>query len=420
MLRKQDHNTYSFVAADVAATGLAAGTVVTPRNTTSGEVFITDLENQVLAAYPATGSVRIIQSLGVNKPLKIVDIRDVENAKVSWRQYSPAVQKVVAIGWNGTSGSLPTASNTSFHVRLMKRDNDAANRSHAQTGIFGQYKTDSSATQQEVAYGLTLQLAKNISLEANSAALNQANYVRATIISNATILAGTVGTAAAFYGSTLLQLTAPPVAGLVVGNEIQILGDSYIVSAIDLVNNILTLNTPYRGDDVSSVPVDDAYGTPATNYGIRLEGIRNKFIVTSFSDYYSNNFDVYFSDSLIKVTVLAESYDGLGEYEQVSMNEHMSWGFIGQNHMMSTPSIARESQTVPFATYGIMEIRWADQVKTMLSTGNSKGSILLYFELANTNPDTLTALNGGGLLLAQFIANTGLAAAGLIATSLDE
>jgi len=420
MLRKQDHNTYTFIAGNVTSSGLAVGTIVTPFNTNAGEVILTNLENKVIAGYPVTGPVRIVQSQGPNKDLIFKDIMDVEKTEVSWKNYRPAVQHEVVLGWDGTAGSLPSGNNTSYHVRINKRDNDAANRKFPQTAIAGQYKTDSTASQLEVAHGLAEQLGRNLALESLGIGLGEQNYLSVSITSDATIIANALGNASVAFNSTLVQFAGAITGAPAVGNEIQILGDSYIIDSIDLVNNTITLKSPYRGNSAAVVAVDDAFGTPATNYGLRFVGIRNYFDVNTFRDYYTNRFEVYFSDSLVRPAVVAASYEGVGEYEDVAMNEYLSHGFEGQNHMLSTPPTARDQNVVALATYGVLQLRWREEHRDLLSTQNAKGSVLVYFELANTNPDTLVGANGGGVLLGQFITNAALAARGLVPTSLNE
>lgn len=420
MLRKQDHNTFTLIAKDIVSSGLAVGTEVTPQNSLQGEVFIADKENKILAAYPTTGSVRLIQSMGVAAPLKIVDIADVTAAKVTWKQFKREVQKEVIIGFNPATGLglLPSTNNTSYWIKIKKRDNDAANRSQAQTAITGQFLTSTSTSQDELAHGLASQLFKNTLLEAiNHSTIGQQEYIAIKVVSDATIIPA-INTGDVRYGSVLVRLTAAP--AVAPGQEVQILGDSYIVKAIDIINNTITLDAPYRGSDAVAVAIDDAFTTPGVNYGVSITGVKNPFDVASFRDYYTNRFDVTFSDSLSKPLVITDSYEGLGVYEEVAMNEYLSWGFVGQNHMLATPPQAREAITTKGATYGTIQIRWADQERDLLTTGNFKGSVLIYCELTATAPDTLTGTNAGGVFLAQLIANADIAAEGLVFTSLDE
>lgn len=420
MLRKQDYNTFTLIAKSIVVSGLTTGTEVTPQNSLEGEVFVTDKSNKILAAYPAKGAVRIIQSMGPTAPLKIVDIADVTNAKVSWKKFKRPVQKTVVIGYNpvSTVGMLPVANNTSFFINLKKRDNDAANRSQASTAVTGQFLTSSASTQAELAHGLANQLFKNTLLEAiNHGTVGQQQYVGIEVVSDATITPA-INTGAVRYGSKLIKTTAAP--AVAAGQEIQILGDSYMVAAIDMVSNTITLAVPYRGNDIAAAVIDDAFTTPGVNYGIRIKGVKNPFNVNTFRDYYANRFDVTFSDRSTVPVIVTESFDGVGVYEEVAMNEYLSWGFIGQNHMLSVPPQGRDSIVPAGGFFGVVQIRWADQERDLLTTGNFKGSVLIYCELTAANPATLTAARAGGVFLSKLIANVGIAADGLTLTSLNE
>ena len=215
-----------------------------------------------------------------------------------------------------------------------------------------------------------------------------------------------------------MQLTGPSVA--VPGQEIQLLGDSYIVEAVDLINNTLTLVSEYRGSNATAVAIDDAFTTPAVNYGIKLEGVRNPFDVAMARNYFRNRFLVTFSDSSSPAKNISNSFEGLGEWEEVAMNEYLSWGFVGQRHMIAVPPVQREAIVAELATYGTLQIRWEGYSDSLMSISKAKSSVLIYFELAPTAPDTVTPGNATEVLLNTFIANPDLAAAGLVPTSLNE
>jgi hypothetical protein len=419
MLRKQDYNTHTFIAANTVSSGLATGTLVKPSNITVGEVVLTDLANKVLAAYPAKGSVRIVQGMGADKPLKTTDILDVTNTEVTWKNFVRGVEQKVAIGFDGSTGSLPAANDTSYYIRLKKLDNDAANRSQPQTAITAQFKSSAAATQQELALGLTAQMFANTKYEAIVA--GKPSYVAIKAISNATPNGTSVGTGEVTFGSKLITLALAPVGAIAIGDEIQVIGDSYIVEGIDVGNKTITITSEYRGIDATGVTIDDVYTAPATAYGITITGIRNPFSVNTYRDYYRNRFQVIFSDSSIPEKTLTASFEGNGEAEEVAMNEYMSWGFVGQNQMLDTPSVAREQIVNSTGVYGTLQIKWASENKHMLGVGNFKGSVLVYCELnSNVTPSVIVTANSGRKLLDKFIANTGIAADGLSATSLNE
>ena len=58
--------------------------------------------------------------------------------------HKAAQQQITVVGFNGTTGALPVANDTSFFIKIRKNDNDAANRSQPMS-LFAQFKTDATA-----------------------------------------------------------------------------------------------------------------------------------------------------------------------------------------------------------------------------------------------------------------------------------
>jgi hypothetical protein len=204
MLPYNNFISYANVA-DYQATSLipAPGTVVTKDNLPNGTVAIVSDQNKVLAALPSTGNIRIIQSMGSNKPLIISPIINVENIKIYSAKFQPSRQLVQYVGYNGSNTeNMPTSNNTSYYLKLEKEDNDEMNRNGFWPAITAQYKTDASASALKTAQGLLKNLLTNLSKEPGN------GYIKVERVANGTVaaLTGTSTIAKVTKGSKVVEV----------------------------------------------------------------------------------------------------------------------------------------------------------------------------------------------------------------------
>jgi hypothetical protein len=197
MLRRQSNRTEAVICLEGTTTASlpAAGTVITSSNLPNGSICIVDegnrrLDNTAFDALGANDKWRIVQSLGASKPLYKSNFFKGDDTNGNWtarvRAFREAQNQVSCIGYNGATGSLPSANDTSYFVKIRKNDNDAANRSQP-TDIFFQFTSDASATQQEVAFGLFANAIKNLKREPAN------GYLRCEVIGDQTSAAGSHG-----------------------------------------------------------------------------------------------------------------------------------------------------------------------------------------------------------------------------------
>jgi hypothetical protein len=436
---RQNRNITYVVLSDVTKLTSAlpsVGTVVTSSNLEQGAVVMVDLgmRRTVLSSLADGDGFMIVQGKGANRPLVKSPAIYKGTTKITGTKHKPARQQITTIGYNGTTGSLPVANDTSFFIKIRKNDNDAANRSQP-LAIYAQYKTDASGTQQELAFGLANNGVINTALEPAN------GYVKFEVISDGTAAVVSDGTqtqdAIVTNGSTVITLvdtgttTAGNTAGIAsaipVGSTIYIAGATYVVTALNA--NAVTLNMPYQGT-TGTVTGGTTYATQfgevtsVTNYGIRLTGIQADFDVNAFRNYFANRFTATFSDSSTLVTHVQGAYNGNGVWQQVAMDEYMMYGFLGQNEMMATPPRLRDqevkipgenSQTALTSKYSPVSIEWQEVTPgELVSVIPSRGSVLIYFNLADSS---------GSGILDTGTANTGetlAAALGLTPSSLDE
>jgi len=414
MAFRQTSNVFSVILSDVTKLTSAlpaVGDVVTSANLEKGAVVITNvglerLDAAVFAALSATDRFLVVQGKGANQPLMKSPVLTKGRIAVTTAKFKPAQQQVTAIGFNGTTGALPTANNTDFWIKIRKRDNDAANRSQPMSLFAGPVKTDGTGTQAELAAALV----KNGYLNFKDEPAN--HYLKfEAICNNAGATDGTATSATVVKGSKGVVLNAGPTT-MAVGDFIRfgtaVSDPVYLIKAISGTN--LTLDTPYVGETgaVAAIEFVTAALAAVANFGILITGIQAPFNVNSFRDYYANRFTANFSDSTVLVSHLAGAYNGNGMFQQVALDEYMSYGFEGQNGMLDVPPQFRDQEvkipgvtagaTALTAKYSAINIAWEEDIQGLVSKAGGKGNVLVYLNLENS---------GGSGILATTPDNTG-------------
>lgn len=400
----------------------AAGTVVTDANLALGAVVLTDLGNRRLNAAAYTALVngdqfRIVQGKGIGVPLMKTPVLTKGKIKLTISKFKSAVQQVTIIGFNGTTGALPVANDTNFFIKIRKRDNDAANRSQPFSLFAGPVRTDATGTQAELA---TLLIANGYLNFKDEPANHYLKFE--AIVNNAGATDGTATTASVTNGSKGVVLNAAPTT-MVAGDYIRfgstVNDPVYLITSI--VGTALTLNSPYVGDTATGVTIE--YVTAAlaatADFGVKVTGIQAPFDVNQFRDYYANRFTATFSDPNILVTHLVGAFNGNGMWQQVAMDEYLSYGYEGENNQLAVPSIPRDQNVkipgvTPGATlltskYSALNIAWEEDIRGLVSTDGGQGNVVFYANLRNTAG--LGTLSGSGSTGEQLVTALGLTAA---------
>jgi len=430
MLRNAN-NVFSVILNDVnvASTALpAVGTVVTSANLPAGAVVLCDLglrrmSNTEYAALANDGQYLVVQGKGASQPLMKSPVITKGKAKFSIAKHRAAVQQVTAIGYNGTTGALPVANNSDFYIKVRKQDNDAANRSQPMSLFAGPVKTDATANQEELALALLKSGIKNFAKEPAN------GYLKFEAICDAAGAAPT-GTTTLFtpaYGSKTVTIDGT-LTNVAVGDYIRLEGAGVTNAVYKVVaytaSTSIVLDTPFFGTvaayAIANVRRITAALAAAANFGIRLTGVPAPFDVNRFRDYYVNRFTATFSDTATPVTHLVGARNGNGVWQQVAMDEYMSYGFEGQNDQLAIPSSPRDqvvktpgvgSNTAATSKYSSLNISWEEDIKGLVVNAGAKGNVLVYLNLDSSGDlDTATENNG----------ETFVVALGLTAAAFDE
>ena len=426
MLRIAD-NVFSVLIddnADRTADLPAVGTVVTADNLDAGAIVMVDAGmRRISATTPAGGGYdvvdryRIVQGKGAGNELMMSPMITKATATLSTSAHRASAQQVSVVGYNGTSGSLPSAVSTDYFIKIRKNDNDAANRSQPMSLFAGPIKSGDPTTQEEIAFALV----KNG--QANFAKEPANGYLAFDVISDGTPAAIGTATLAATNGSKALTYSAAH--GLAVGDLIFIAGATYQIAAVPTTTTA-TLSTPFEGTTVTALATGTTYASEhgelsaVTNFGVRMTGVQADFDVNAMRDFYVNRFTVTFSDSSTLITTTG-ARTGSGVWQQVAMDEYMSYGFEGQNDMLGTPPRHRDQEvkipgqgtiTAADARYGCLEISWTENIQGLVSLQGGKGSVLVYINLDAATPGVQ-----GTAPTSYELTNTIL---GLSATAFDE
>jgi hypothetical protein len=404
MLRTAD-NVFSVLLdnnASLTANLPAVGTVVTADNTPAGSVVIVDagMRRMDTAAYGAADRYRIAQSRGASKSLMVSPMITKATATLSTSNHRASVQQVSVVGYNGTANALPAANSTDYFIKIRKNDNDAANRSQPMSLFAGPIKSSASTSQIAIAEALVKNGTANFADEPAN------NYLKFEMLNAGARTASTATATVTLTftnGSRLVKASAATAStNFVAGDFITVAAATttavYKVTA-KAANGDLTLSTAFNGTTatiVSSTTVKRiaAATAVAADSGVRITGIQADFNVNSFRDYYVNRFTVTFSDVSTLITTTG-ARTGSGMWEQVAMDEYMSYGFEGENSMLGVPPRMRDQEVkipgVGTATdltsrYGCLEISWTESIQGLVSLQGGKGSVLVYVNLDGTDP----------------------------------
>ncbi len=404
MLRTAD-NVFSVVLDDNTKTALpAALAVVTDQNLPAGSICAVDAGMRHLAtagALSTAGRYRLVQGRGAGKSLMMSPMISVEGSTISASKHRLAVQQLSVVGYNGTTGALPVAAETDFYIKIRKNDNDAANRSQPMSLFAGPVRTDATPTQAELAFALRLNGIANFKDEPAN------HYLTFDVLSSATGTAtpAGVGTITAVKGSKVLTVSGTTVATTFPAGTAVRLGTTtaspiFLVTASDNAAKTITLDAPVNASGTFAAAAAQsitAVNLAASNCGVSLTGVQADFNVNTFRDYYVNRFTVTFSDVSTLVSTTG-ARTGSGVWQQVAMDEYMSYGFEGENSMLGVPPRMRDQEVIEGGKYGCIEVSWTESIQGLVSLQGGKGSVLFYVNLAANG--SLGATSTGSKLVA--------------------
>jgi len=417
-LRRQDNVNYVAIGDNTVDATAPSGTLAASANVTDGDVVLIDEDNKILEAADYTAlaadrKVRVAQVISLaNQKFIFSPAMTKSSITTSMKGYTAPDQQVTRIGYNGTTGALPTTTvKTGFFIKIRKNDNDAANRSQPNS-LFAQFQTDATGSQEELALGLVKSGIQNMSTQP----AGNNGYVKFEMLNAGARTAATatgVVTLTFTKDSTLVTASAATAStNIVAGDYVAIAAATtsgvYKVKSKDGSGN-LTLETAYQSAtttivaSAANIRIANAAAVAAAS-GVQLTGIVSDFDVDAFRNYYSNRFTATFSDTSTLNTHVTGAKDGNGVWQQVAMDEYMSMGNQGENSMLGTPPVMRTKTFVEGGTYSSLMIESNEDIQGLTAFNRERSSVLVYGQrtagniVTNTSAFHLAAVLGAGTL----------------------
>ena len=409
-LRRQDNVAYASIADTTA--GSPGAVVITPSTLAAGAAALIDEGNLAYVAPLAFSTVgddrkfRIVQNIAGKLVFSAAFSKGAISKPTSTtfatvKQFSAAQQQITRIGYNGTTGALPTTTvKTGFFIKLRKNDNDAANRSQP-ASLFAQFATDATGSQEELAHGLVASGIKNMSTQP----AGNNGYVKFEALCDeaGAAVTGTLTNLVFTDGSTevVSNTNNVTITNIVAGDAIKIA--VALTSPVYKVKSVTngTATTPakivltyaYQGTTVSVAKATCRRILEAAHliaeYGVQVRGVASDFDVNAFRNYYSNRFTATFSDTTVKVTHVQGALDGAGMWQQVAMEEYMSMGNQGENGMLGVPPTMRTSSVVTDGQYDAISISVKEDINGLVSAEKADAEILIFVQDGSGSPSGL-------------------------------
>jgi len=274
---------------------------------------------------------------------------------VVWKTYAARANQVTTIGYNGTSGSLPVTNNNLYYIRLYIQELLSSN-SDGQRMKHGVYKSDASATQAEIAIGLTGSLINNFLREAEQyitfkALCDEAVTAANDFVNNITVVKGSKVVSVA---TAVTWGTGPTT--LAVGDFVRmgsngagtaLTDDVYRVEAVDTVSaaKTFTVDRPIQiaGQILTAASSDAEVIAAATGaaaeWGITLSGADLSFGGPDYK-YSIARWETQLENfGTTSAVVGTGASPGLGTYEAIASLEAFCQGFYGEIYRDGTRNV---------------------------------------------------------------------------------
>jgi hypothetical protein len=314
--------------------------------------------------------------------------------------YAAPAQRVRAIGYNGTSGSIDVIDSANYVAHIFFKDNSST-FAQCPPVKFGAYAASADATQAEIAAGLVNNFNKNFKRE-------NPKLIKAEVLLSDAGVATSGGTAAWVNGSKYVTIAesagAAADAGkydtdgatIVAGDYIRFgtatTAPCYLVTAITgggTASAILTLDTPYQGTSAATKAANEmevivAADAAAANAGVLLTALAT---TASFQPgvirYDFTEFDLQLGSEVGATTqsVVTNPSLGSGTYWEVAQNEWFLKGNRGEAWRVGSYPKDISLEATSGKTYNQISVSYAtNNARTIDRTVASFGTVLLAIE----------------------------------------
>jgi len=311
------------IAKDVAATVNVSIDPDSADYLAEGEIIATDREGTVLTAATAATATEIVlyqgrqgTTDGIDQISPVITKKDL--IAYNTQAFVQDTETVKVVGYDGAAGSIDAINDNLYLLNVDM--NESTVFGFGQDKIkHGVYKSDATATEEEIADGLTISLIANFSREPEQDILFE------RLVSDASVAIG-AATANAVKGSEQVTITGHAVlAGsyLRFGGAATTLPVYKVASVVDA--NTVLLDVVYQGASNIAVNVE-GIAAPAGNFGIKFSGQPREFKVGVFG-FQKVRFSLQLRDfGATTTTDVSVAINGSGNWEQVS---ELEWGCQG-------------------------------------------------------------------------------------------
>jgi len=389
------------------ATVVTAGTKVTPGSLALNSVVLTNMSNEVLNTSAAGNfnpvlfdKIKIIKDRGADLPLQQVVLTRDQIIAASSIAGRLAVEQVSYVGYNGSTGSMDSTSNNFFIIKLEHTPNAFLYGKRPASYKYGTYQSSGSASQAEIANGLTASLVQNfranrtIDWRVFSEVTNGGARTAATATAAVTL---TFTKYSKFVTASAATASTNIVAGDYVAIDAATTSGVYKVASKDASGNLI-LDIAFQGETTTIVAATNnirivAATANAASFGIKITGIKQKYDVNRWRQYDKVRFNTFLEGFVTAVATTTAAFDGVAVYEQVANDEYISWGDEGQVFVDQVPPLFREQDAVVGQQYQPAVIGWLDRLPSLIGAGQNKGQAIMYFA-GGTGTSTYTPAAG--------------------------
>ena len=309
---------------------------------------------------------------------------------------TPAVQQVSYLGYDGVgaANAIAVLNSNQYEARLKFQEGDTHGFMQSPT-LSATYKSDTTATQAEIAAGLHLAFAGSLwrSPEAPVRVERVVLETAAIQLSN-NILTVRNGSKYVTWTAAATHAGGAFVAGDTIrigtaGTGAAATDPAYILTSI--TGLVGTLDVPFQGANAAVPAIDVAHVVTPTNWGLKFTGLARGFTLGVQGSI--NNIVKFLigvtNFGTTPVTYTTAAYEGRGTYRQIAELEWFLQGNEGNEDRGDFLHTTARSDADATATYDVLSIHYVDDHEAGLAMEQrSLKQLLLAFEsgFATTEP----------------------------------
>ena len=390
---KQKNVATMLVAKNVARTGtVVQNAVVSPSIMADGEIAVVTPAGKVIDKDALSENFKFV----VKRPDGTLKFSDMINAKsvqrVTVERYAAGTNQVDYIGYNGTSGAIDVIDNNTYKINITLRGTDALDASRM-TIKHGVYSSDDSATEAEIAAGLTKSLITNFSREAIKLKYGT-DLIKFEMVNAGTSTATSGGALTVINGSKYVTILGTGsnagkynsnAATIVAGDYIRFGHDTtktYPVYKVDEVVSgggattmVVKLNIPYQGTTNTALAAASVGVIPAADlstFGIKMTGCEYPYLAYKLS-YGRSTWTMGLQD-FGSTTITNSTKMSLGTGYGKMVNELESWIALNRdNWYLNTVAVTYptlDSSTASTAYYALIHFQYTNEDTTDMGNTN--------------------------------------------------